>query len=457
MLDPHQVKGVEWLKANPKGMLAWQMRVGKTATAIRAWEETAEQGPALVIPPATGREMWRREFQRWAIEQHIPPKVQVLKDGNTPIDPNIDVLVVNYEKLLNPNVSKRLRGFPRRWGVIIPDEAHRLKSPDAQCTQLFYGGGHHKRNPLTHYSDRVWPLTGTPTPNHPGEIWTHAYNLWPEALKYRADKPMELWEFELGFCVLKQDQRGNYNVVGGKNLAELKQRLAPHVNRLLLKDVVDMPPVRVDTWPLDMDTTSGEGRYPDAPELLEKLNRFGSFDDIERFDNTTLDAYLACITAESAHLATLRRETGTLKAIATTFLLREELENGGAKTIVFAHHRDAIETLQKGLKDFQPAVLHGATKDRYAEIDRFTEDENCRVFIGQLQAAGSIIDLSAAENVLFVEASWTPGDNEQAMFRALGKNQTKPVLVRFTYLKGSVDEAVNRACARKAATIAQLF
>ncbi len=267
---------------------------------------------------------------------------------------------------------------------------------------------------------------------------------------------MELWEFELGYCIIRQGEHGRV-VVGGKNFADLKQRLAPHVNRILLKDVMDMPPVRIDTWPLDMDTTSGSGRYPDAPELLEKLARFGAMSDIERFDNSTLDAYLACITSEAEHLATLRRETSVLKAIATTLLLREEHANGGPKSLVFAWHRDAIEVLQKGLKEYQPAVLHGGTKDPYAEIDRFTNDPACWDFIGQIKAAGSIHDLSAAENVVFTEASWTPGDNEQAMFRALGTKQKKPVLIRFTYLKGSVDEAVNRALARKAATIAQLI
>jgi SWI/SNF-related matrix-associated actin-dependent regulator of chromatin subfamily A-like protein 1 len=453
---PHQVGGKEWLKATPKGMLAWQMRVGKTATSLRAWEETAEQGPALVICPATGREMWRREAVKWAIEPEIPPKVQVLKDGNTPIELNSDIVVTNYEKLLNPNVIKRLRGHKRRWGVIIADEAHRLKSPDAKCTQIFYGGGHHKQQPLINYSDRVWPLTGTPIPNHPGEIWTHAFKLWPDAIQYRGHA-MELWEFELQYCVIRHDAQYGAQVVGGKNLPELKQRLKPYVNRVLLKDVGEMPHVRIDTWPLDMDTTSGEGRYPDAPELLEKLCRFGAMQDIERFDNDTLDAYLACIASEAQHLATLRRETGVLKAIATSFLLREEHQNGGPKTVVFAHHRDAIEVLQKGLRDYNPAVLHGGTKDAYAEIDRFTQDPKCWDFIGQLKSAGSVHDLSAGKSVVFTEASWTPGDNEQAMFRVLGVKQKDPVLIRFTYLKGSVDEAVNRALARKAATIAQLF
>ena len=79
------------------------------------------------------------------------------------------------------------------------------------------------------------------------------------------------------------------------------------------------------------------------------------------------------------------------------------------------------------------------------------------MFIGQIKAAGASINLQAAENVIFIEASWSPGDNDQALSRVYRNGQTKPVLVRFTYLKGSVDEAVNRALARKAATIAEVI
>jgi len=451
----HQKAGVQWLLDTPKGMLAWQMRTGKTATALRAWENSADQGPLLVICPATGREMWRREAIRWSYDADVPPNVQVVTSVAPKIHPASDVVVTNYDQLLNPNVAKSIRARPH-WGSIVLDEAHYLKNPSSQRTKLVYGGGHHLQRPIIERTDRVWPLTGTPIPNHPGEIYPHARTLWPDAIRYKSDAPMELWQFELGFCQIKQGKFG-YQVVGGKNLDELKQRLAPYVNRLLLKDVIDMPPVRIDTWPLDMETTGGV-RVPDAPELLEKLERFGRVDEIEQFDNDTLQSYLTCIESEAVHLATLRRETGTLKAIATTLLLRDEFENGADKQVVFAYSRDAIETMRKGLKDFQPAVLHGGTKDRYAEVDRFNEDPNCKPFIGQIQAAGEIIDLSVSNSVVFSEQSWTPGVNEQAMFRVLGTKQKRPVFVRFCYLPGSViDEAVARANARKAAMIAQVF
>jgi hypothetical protein len=48
-LMPHQKDGVAWLVRRPRAMLAWDMHIGKTATALRAWEEVAHEGPALVL------------------------------------------------------------------------------------------------------------------------------------------------------------------------------------------------------------------------------------------------------------------------------------------------------------------------------------------------------------------------------------------------------------------------
>jgi len=434
-------------------MLAWDMRVGKTATALRAWEESAERGPALVLCPATARENWRREALRFCTEQ---PRVQILDQTNIPIDPAADIVITNYHKLQVPDMRKRLRGNAGRgpWGALILDEAHYLKNCGADRTKVVFGGGHKGQTPLINLAHRVWELTGTPMPNHPAELWTHCYHLFPEAIQYNGHT-MELWEFELQYCVLQQTEFG-MRVVGGKNLSDLRQRLSPFVHRLKACEVFAADMRRVDTWPLDV----GVGKFPNLPELVAKLTqRFGEVSGIEHFDNATLDAYLEAINVEHDAVASLRRDIGTLKAVAVSHLVREEIENGAPKTIVFAHHRDAIETLKTGLNLFEPAVIHGGTlpSARQNEIDRFNGDPACRVFIGNIQAAGQSIDLSAGSNVVFAEASWTPGENAQAMARASGPRQKAAVWVRFAYLPRSIDENVMRANARKTAMINQVF
>jgi SNF2 family DNA or RNA helicase len=61
-------------------MLAWEMGVGKTATAARAWELTQESGPLLVICLASARDNWAREIRRFTLDPEWPPIVHVI-DG----------------------------------------------------------------------------------------------------------------------------------------------------------------------------------------------------------------------------------------------------------------------------------------------------------------------------------------------------------------------------------------
>jgi hypothetical protein len=95
------------------------------------------------------------------------------------------------------------------------------------------------------------------------------------------------------------------------------------------------------------------------------------------------------------------------------------------KVIVFAHHKEVVEELRKGLKKYNPVVLTGATptKDRGNLVEQFKTEPTARVFIGNILAAGEGIDLSVADTVVFVETSWVPKDIDQASART--ENMTK--------------------------------
>ena len=79
------------------------------------------------------------------------------------------------------------------------------------------------------------------------------------------------------------------------------------------------------------------------------------------------------------------------------------------------------------------------------------------MFIGQVTAAGTLITLTAANQVVFLESSWVPADNAQAAMRCHRIGQTRPVFVRVVGLAGSVDEQVQATLRRKIATLTQLF
>jgi SNF2 family DNA or RNA helicase len=460
-LYPHQAKHVPWLLERPKAMLAWEMGVGKTAALLRAFELSRELGPALILCLNTAKENWRREVQKCAMDPAWPPKVQIYPGGRDKhIAPNIDVLIVNYDKLLIRLDFMLLR--QQRWGVIIFDEAHALKTPTAKRTIYAYGNPNDKKlRPLIKSAQRVWLATGTPMPNHPGELFSHCNALWPEHMQY-SGHTMEEWEFQAAFCEIQHTHYGP-TVVGGRNLRELRQRLDPVVSVIKRKDVLDLPPLVIETWALDAplaDNRLAKVPRPDIPGLLGTLEQeYGSLGAINTFDERTLDLYLACIKNALNPLPTVRRETAQLKAVYTALTIMEEIDEDDQKTVVFAHHREALATLEKALRRFNPAVIHGDVPEgrRQAEIDRFQTDPKCKVFIGQITAAGSSINLQKATKVVFVEASWTPGDNNQALSRVYRIGQTQPVWVRFMYLPNSVDEAVSCALARKTQMIEAVF
>jgi SNF2 family DNA or RNA helicase len=455
-LHPHQAEHVPWLLERCHGMLAWDMGVGKTATLIRAWE-LSQKGPLLVFCLNTAKENWRREIENFALDQDWRPRVVVAgtfaKVGRAA--KTADVVIVNYEKVLTIDWPPFLRS--RKWGVLVLDEAHKLKNPEAQTTKAIYGKPKSHAPSIIDSAEYIWLATGTPMPNHPGELYSHSVALWPECIQYK-DRTMNRWEFETTYCETEQTQFG-LKIIGGRNLKQLRESLMPVVS-VLKRNILKLPPLNISTWALSGDQGTKKIMIPGMLGTLEK--RYGTFRDIDKFDSKTLDAYLECIKSALEPLPTVRRETAQLKAVFVAALVAEEIEAGhGEKTVIFAIHREAIRTLEESFKKFGigTAVIHGDVPERFRQsiIDRFQNDPSCKIFIGQLNVAGSSINLQSAAKVIFVEMSWTPGDNEQAMGRVYRMGQTQPVFVRFVYLPDSVDEAVTRANRRKMAIISEVF
>ena len=72
-----------------------------------------------------------------------------------------------------------------------------------------------------------------------------------------------------------------------------------------------------------------------------------------------------------------------------------------------------------------------------------------RSAILQIDAAGSALNLQAANRIIMLEPSWTPGANHQAVARAVRIGQRNPVLISWPVVRHSIDESVMRVLRRK--------
>lgn len=395
-LFAYQEAGAAWLAARPRGYLGDEMGLGKTAQAIVAADRAGAR-QVCVICPASVRANWEREIETWSF-------------GLWGYD------VLSYDAAVR-------RGLPAADTYIV-DEAHYLKTATAKRTRACLGAN----SPLRKAA-RVWALSGTPAPNHVGELHTWLSFMGAgEGLTYR--------QFLDRFTNWQMTEYGP-KVWGNKRAAmdDLKALVDRAMLRRLKSQVLkDLPAVR---W----------GDISLASRVGYSVNQLAN--DLVISDS---------LPSEDEHIARLRREVGNAKAQALADFLAEELESSGEKIVVFAWHRSMMDTLEATLARFGTARIDGATPTarRQGVVDRFQTDPTCRVFVGQLTAAGVGITLTAAASLVFAEMSWTPGDNAQAAMRIHRIGQTQPVLIRTATLRGSIDEAVNAVLARKTRALEQL-
>jgi SWI/SNF-related matrix-associated actin-dependent regulator of chromatin subfamily A-like protein 1 len=120
--------------------------------------------------------------------------------------------------------------------------------------------------------------------------------------------------------------------------------------------------------------------------------------------------------------------------------VNEYLESG-KKLVLFAYHRIVLEHLHR---TFPGSVLlyGGVPSNKREELcRRFQEDPSCRLFIGQIEAAGEGLDLTAAGAVAFAEFAWRPLAHLQAEDRVYRIGQEADSVQAFYFVGiGTIDE-----------------
>lgn len=402
-LHPYQEHGVAWLASRQRALLADEPGLGKTAqVAAAARKLLGVGGLVVVICPASLRTNWQREWKRWNLGRQ-------------------ELQVFSYEQA---------HKAPRGCHVLVADEAHYLKNRTAKRTRVFY-------EDLALYAKTVWLLSGTPAPNNAAELWTHFHYLWPQSIGNAS-----WFKFVQTHCNWSMGDYG-MKIHGTKNPAAIRELLRPVMLRRLKRDVLqELPPISFHDLPLEVSATAA---------LLKEADHIADSKAIAlALDKGELESL-------APSMSSLRRVTGLAKVPAIV----EWIENnaGDGSLVVFGHHREVLGQLRTQLVDRGVRTVSIQGDSSAQERDRAVDDFQCgraQVFLGNIQAAGTGLTLTAASRVLFAEASWVPAENSQAAMRCHRIGQTEPVQVYFASLAGSIDEAVMEVVRRKTEDISQI-
>jgi len=445
-LYPYQDYGSKFLAERETALLADAPGCGKTSQAIRACDIVKAKS-ILVIVPGVARVNWLREFERFSLYKRSYGIVESSKKGV----PNADVLFVSYSIIRSRPVLIEL--LKREYDVLIADEAHYLKNPEAVTTKCVYGAKMDRSKGLASRAKRVWLLTGTPIPSNLSEFYSHARALFP-GVREGLEKERSWKDF---FCVT--DGFGE-KVVANKNVPEFVKRMKPYTLRRRVEDVLpDLPPIRISQVviepeklpPINEEAKEAEAIIKNA--IAQKATAAGRVEDLSQEDLKAIE------TVAGMHLATHRKWCGIAKAQATADLIKEDLASGMDKVVIFALHKDVFNILLKSIPG--SAAINGDVKPKERDrlIDRFQgriPEEPLNVLICHISIAATALTLTASCNVVFCESSWVPADIFQASKRCHRFGQTRPVLARIISLRNSIDEAVGHVLARKAQSISKI-
>jgi SWI/SNF-related matrix-associated actin-dependent regulator 1 of chromatin subfamily A len=448
---PFQRAGIAFALDHPNVLFADEMGLGKTIEAIGLVNALPEIESVLVICPASLRINWQREWERWATR---PMRVAIATTKDAEL-PKADVVIVNYD------ILKKLRAplRSRTWDLLICDEAHYMKSNKAQRTREVLGrnvrakaGAGWIKDPAPIPAKRLAFLTGTPILNKPIESWTLLHALAPEVFKN--------WKwFTRRYCDASFNGYGT-DVSGASNLEELqdKARASCMVRRKKSEVLTELPPKRRQVIELPpngcANVVKAEAKAWAAHEealreLRARVELAKASEDPEDYAQAVANLRES-VSAAFTEIAKLRHETALAKVPFVVEHLRDALEAGG-KVVCFAHHRDVIAELAEQLADFAPAIITGATpmEARQEQVDHFQANPEARVFLGNLQAAGVGLTLTAASHVVFAELDWVPGNITQAEDRCHRIGQRSSVLVQHLVLQGSLDARMAQVIVEK--------
>ena len=442
----HQKENFDLRKDVPNYALFWEQGVGKTKASIdiichKYLHDVIDA--VIVIAPKNVHPNWAYDelpTHMWDDIEYETLVWNSKKVKNKGFKRQFDhlisydglsIITMNYESILNRDTYDMvLKMLDSRSCMVICDESHRMKTPNAKVTKALLK--------LAPHAKSRWVLTGTSITKSPFDIYTQ--------LKFVSDdifpqKSYYAFKNRYGrFIKLKHPTVAGKlydHLVDYRNLDELTSIINSHSSRVLKSDVLDLP------------------------EKIYQKRYIDMSDDIKRaYESMKNDLFVELGDVEVAAPLVISK-LGKLQQIVCGFIIDEHgntieicrsrvnsmLEDlPEEKCIIwgkFKHDHVMIgEELTKRGVDYVTFTGSTSEADRETAKRRFREDPECRVFLGNPKACREGLTLTAAKYVLNYNRSFDYIDNSQSEDRVHRIGQDRNVVYIDYVAKGTIDEAI---------------
>lgn len=432
----HQIEGFNYGLQYDRWLLGDEQGLGKTKQVIDiavAKKLANNYKHCLIICGVNGLKWnWYNEIHTHSDEKAFILGQRRRKNGNLTIEgssakledvENIDkidsyFIITNIETLRNQEINDALVKACKsgQINMIAADEVHKMKNPSSQQGKAF----------LKLQAKTMIAMTGTPLMNTPLDLFI--------ILKWLGYEKNAFYRFKNHYCVM--GGYGGYEIIGYKNLDELQERLTDIMLRRLKDEVLDLPEkTYVDEY---VELTPKQAKI--YAEVTSEIKE--NIDNIKMANNPL------------AELIRMRQATGYTGILSSTIqesakldrmeeLVAEAVENG-RKVVIFSNWTQMTDPIARRLRDYNPAIITGEINadTRQQMIDKFQNDDRCKVIVGTSGAMGTGLNLYAGSVIIFIDHPWNRALYDQCTDRCHRIGQTRAITIYNLMCKGTIDERI---------------
>lgn len=372
---------------------------GKSYVALFLRKKYPKLKKVLIVCPSSIKLQWKTE-----VGKIFPEDSAIVLTGSSPDNPNLadkDFVIINYD-ILNRDKKNSWADYLKNQGfdLIVFDESHKLKNREAARSK---GAA-----VLALNCKHVVLLTGTPITSNVLDLWHQFYLIDP--MNFRSFNTF-MWKFcpLTTITVNKNNKDIKVDVPGKlKNINELNQIIRHYFFQKSEKEVyAELPEMSKIIIPVDLTNKK------DYKEVIDKFYKSSMNDCLEASNN----------------LQTARMTIGQGKVQPTLDWLKDFFETSpNEKIVVFGYHRSVMESLYNNFGTNKSVLYYGGMNDKAKEEakQKFIHDKNIKVFFANIKSAGEGLDglNTVCNKVVFIEYSYVPSDNTQAMARVRRMNST---------------------------------
>lgn len=417
--DPmsHQSETSVFCTANKRCFILNEMRTGKSASVLWASDylRKAKQVKKVLIlcTMSCMDRVWRQAIFGLFPEKTVAilhgtaqQRVQLLKE-------NFDYYILNHDGIKIGYSDKKSEGLhaelvrmvkAQEIDLIIVDEGSEFRNASTDRFKALKA--------ISSHVNRIWWLTGTPTPGGPEDAWAQCMIVNPS----KVPTYFKSWRDKTMYQINKYKwvpKTGHESVV--------HEAMQPAI-RYKKSDVIDMMPVTFDDREAEL-----------TKEQLAAYSKIKTEGVLASKSGAVTAVNAAVLLGKMLQISAgvvKNDEGGVVKYLPTPRLrvLDELVEQAGAKVIVFAPYKAVVDMLvehigKRWTVDFIDGRVTGRKRD--AVIHAFQDRDDPKVLVAHPKTTGHGLELSAADTVIWFAPMHSVDLYEQANNRIMSGLQKR--------------------------------